>query len=154
MQNTSVLPLENPPKLLDQVRGKIHLKHYSIRTEQAYTDWIKRYILHFGKPHPRDMGASEVTQFLTHFPRFHAPRGNARLGRAAASLHRRAAHSCYHAARGNQRNGGQISIAHPGYEHDHDQFLALSNKLFNSDTQEPQPVPALKQLPISATLAS
>ena len=99
MQNTSVLPLENPLKLLDQVRGKIRLKHYSIRTEQAYMDWIKRYILHFGKPHPRDMSASEVT----HFPRFHAPRGNARLGRAAASLHRSAAHSCYHAARGNQR---------------------------------------------------
>jgi hypothetical protein len=36
-------------KLFDQVRGKIRLKHYSIRTEQAYTDWIKRYILHFDK---------------------------------------------------------------------------------------------------------
>ncbi len=55
-----------PPKLLDQVRGKIRLKHYSIRTEQAYTDWIKRFILHFGKKHPRDMGAAEVEQFLTH----------------------------------------------------------------------------------------
>ena len=55
-----------PPKLLDQVRGKIRLKHYSIRTEQAYTDWIKRFILHFGKRHPRDMGAAEVEQFLTH----------------------------------------------------------------------------------------
>lgn len=54
------------PKLLDQVRDKIRLKHYSIRTEQAYTDWIKRFILHFGKKHPRDMGAAEVEQFLTH----------------------------------------------------------------------------------------
>jgi integron integrase len=54
------------PKLLDQVRAKIRLKHYSIRTEQAYTDWIKRFILHFGKQHPRDMGAAEVEQFLTH----------------------------------------------------------------------------------------
>jgi len=54
------------PKLLDQVRGKIRLKHYSIRTEQAYTDWIKRFILHFGKKHPRDMGAAEVEQFLTY----------------------------------------------------------------------------------------
>lgn len=53
-------------KLLDQVRGKIRLKHYSIRTEQAYTDWIKRFILFFGKKHPRDMGASEIEQFLTH----------------------------------------------------------------------------------------
>jgi integron integrase len=54
------------PKLLDQVRAKIRLKHYSIRTEQAYTDWIKRFISHFGKKHPRDMGAAEVEQFLTH----------------------------------------------------------------------------------------
>ena len=56
----------NPPKLLDQVRAKIRLKHYSIRTEQAYTDWIKRFILHFGKRHPSELGASEVEQFLTY----------------------------------------------------------------------------------------
>jgi len=55
-----------PPKLLEQVRGKIRLKHYSIRTEQAYVDWIKRYILHFDKQHPKDLGAAEVEQFLTH----------------------------------------------------------------------------------------
>ncbi|MEZ0233246.1 MAG: integron integrase [Methylophilaceae bacterium] len=55
-----------PPKLLEQVRGKIRLKHYSIRTEQAYVDWIKRYILHFDKRHPKDLGAAEVEQFLTH----------------------------------------------------------------------------------------
>jgi len=66
MQNTSIPPSENPPKLLDQVRAKIRLKHYSIRTEQAYADWIKRFILHFGKRHPRDLGASEVEQFLTY----------------------------------------------------------------------------------------
>ena len=54
------------PKLLDQVRGKIRLKHYSIRTEQAYVDWIRRFILHFGKRHPRELGAAEVEQFLTH----------------------------------------------------------------------------------------
>lgn len=55
----------NEPKLLDIVRGKIRLKHYSIRTEQAYVDWIKRYILHFNKRHPKDLGANEVEQFLT-----------------------------------------------------------------------------------------
>lgn len=54
------------PKLLDQVRGKIRLKHYSLRTEQTYVDWIKRYILFHGKHHPRDMGAGEVEAFLTH----------------------------------------------------------------------------------------
>jgi integron integrase len=61
--NTSI---QEPPKLLDQVRGKIRLKHYSIRTEQAYVDWIKRYILHFDKQHPKDLGADQVEQFLTH----------------------------------------------------------------------------------------
>jgi integron integrase len=66
MQYPSENLSKQEPKLLDQVRGKIRLKHYSIRTEQAYTDWIKRFILHFGKKHPRDMGAAEVEQFLTH----------------------------------------------------------------------------------------
>ena len=41
------------PKLLDQVRDKLRVKHYSIRTEQSYTDWIKRYILFHGKRHPK-----------------------------------------------------------------------------------------------------
>lgn len=62
---------ENPsgaagPKLLDQVRGKIRLKHYSIRTEQAYVDWIKRFILFFDKRHPKELGGAEVEAFLTH----------------------------------------------------------------------------------------
>jgi len=42
-----------PPKLLDQERGKIRLKHYSIRSDQAYADWIKRFIFYFDKRHPR-----------------------------------------------------------------------------------------------------
>ena len=54
------------PKLLDQVRAKIRVKHYSIRTEQAYVDWIKRFIVHFDKRHPRDLGAVDVEAFLTH----------------------------------------------------------------------------------------
>lgn len=53
------------PRLLDQVRNKIRLKHYSIRTEQAYVHWIRRFVLHHHKRHPRDMGAGEVEQFLT-----------------------------------------------------------------------------------------
>jgi len=53
-------------KLLDQVRDTIRLKHYSIRTEQAYVDWIKRYILFHNKRHPKDMGSREITSFLTH----------------------------------------------------------------------------------------
>ena len=54
------------PRLLDQVRDKIRLKHYSIRTEQAYTDWVKRFVLFHKKRHPKDMSAGEVEQFLTH----------------------------------------------------------------------------------------
>ena len=53
------------PKLLDQVRARIRVKHYSIRTEQAYVDWIKRFMVHFDKRHPRDLGAVEVEAFLT-----------------------------------------------------------------------------------------
>jgi len=58
--------LTQSPRLLDQVRGKIRLKHYSIRTEEAYVDWIKRFVLHFDKRHPSEMGAREVEAFLTH----------------------------------------------------------------------------------------
>ena len=54
------------PKLLDQVRARIRVKHYSIRTEQVYVDWIKRFIVHFDKRLPRDLNAAEVEAFLTH----------------------------------------------------------------------------------------
>lgn len=54
------------PRLLDQVRDKIRFKHYSIRTEHAYVDWIKRYILFHGKRHPQEMGKQEAEQFLSH----------------------------------------------------------------------------------------
>jgi integron integrase len=55
-----------PPKLLDRVRGKLRVKHYSIRTEEQYLHWIKRFILFHDKRHPKDMGAGEVEAFLTH----------------------------------------------------------------------------------------
>jgi integron integrase len=55
-----------PPKLLDQVRDRLRVKHYSIRTEHTYVDWIKRYILFHGKRHPKDMAARDVEAFLTH----------------------------------------------------------------------------------------
>jgi integron integrase len=53
------------PRLLEQVRGVIRLRHYSIRTEQAYLQWISRFVLFHHKRHPRDMGATEVTVFLS-----------------------------------------------------------------------------------------
>src|SRR3989338_7001330 len=54
------------PKLLHQVRDRLRVKHYSIRTEQAYVDWIKRFIRFHGKRHPREMAAAEVEAYLTH----------------------------------------------------------------------------------------
>ena len=52
-------------KLLDQVRDLIRLRHYSIRTEEAYSRWIKEYILYHQKRHPSQMGEHEVSEFLS-----------------------------------------------------------------------------------------
>lgn len=54
------------PRLLDQVRDRIRMLHYSYRTEQTYLAWIRRFILHHGKRHPREMGKTEVEAFLSH----------------------------------------------------------------------------------------
>ena len=55
-----------PPKLLEQVREVIRVRHYSLRTEETYLRWTKRFILFHGKRHPREMGVQEVQQFLSH----------------------------------------------------------------------------------------
>ncbi|NWG87796.1 MAG: integron integrase [Hydrogenophilaceae bacterium] len=55
----------SPPKLLDQVRDRLRLKHYSKRTEAAYVHWIKRYIFFHDKRHPLELGKAEVEAFLT-----------------------------------------------------------------------------------------
>lgn len=54
------------PRLLDQVRHVVRRKHYSIRTEEAYVSWIKRYILFYHKRHPSEMGAAEIEAYLTY----------------------------------------------------------------------------------------
>ena len=54
------------PKLLDQVRETTRRLHYSIRTEDAYVDWTRRFILFHAKRHPLEMGEPEVVAFLTH----------------------------------------------------------------------------------------
>ena len=64
-----VAPVRDKPKLLDLVRDVIRRKHYSIRTEQAYVDWIKRFIVYHNKRHPAEMAEEEVAQFLTHLAR-------------------------------------------------------------------------------------
>ena len=56
---------QQPPKLLDQVRAKIRLKQYSIRTEDSYVSWIRRFILYHNKRHPLEMGKKDIEQFLT-----------------------------------------------------------------------------------------
>ena len=66
MAHPDTPPAVPPPKLLDQVRDLIRLKHYSIRTEALYVQWVRRFILFHGKRHPREMGGAEVEAFLTH----------------------------------------------------------------------------------------
>ncbi|MEO1926241.1 MAG: integron integrase [Gammaproteobacteria bacterium] len=58
------MDVKQPPKLLDQVRQRIRYLHYSIKTEQSYIQWIRRYILFHGKRHPKEMGGEEVSSFL------------------------------------------------------------------------------------------
>jgi integron integrase len=55
-----------PPKLLDQVQALLRREHYSLRTEKAYLNWIKRFILFHHKRHPQEMGRPEIEAFLTH----------------------------------------------------------------------------------------
>ena len=59
-------PVPQGPKLLDQLRDRIRVKHYSIRTETQYVHWVRRFILFHGKRHPREMGSGEVEAFLSH----------------------------------------------------------------------------------------
>jgi len=53
------------PRLLELVREALRLRHYSLRTEQAYAYWVKRFVLFHSKRHPREMGAAEVASFLS-----------------------------------------------------------------------------------------
>lgn len=58
--------IASSPKLLDRVRWNLRTKRYSIRTEQAYVDWIRRFILFHGKRHPNEMGEKEISDYLSH----------------------------------------------------------------------------------------
>ena len=71
-------------KLLEQVSDVARLKHLSLRTEQAYLTWIKRYIIFHEKRHPQELGADAVRSFLTHL---------AVDGRVAASTQNQAFHA-------------------------------------------------------------
>ncbi len=68
-----IVPLEadvgKPKRLLEQVRDVMRLKHYSLRTERSYCDWIERFIRFHAMRHPQEMGEAEVSAFLTHLAR-------------------------------------------------------------------------------------
>src|SRR5437879_2701591 len=72
---------DKPKKLLDQTRDVLRLKQYSLRTERSYCDWIERFIRFHYLRHPGEMGASEITEFLTHL---------ARVGNVAAATQNQA----------------------------------------------------------------
>lgn len=63
---SSAPPSTQGPKLLDALRTQLRVMHYAYRTEEAYVDWIRRFILFHDKKHPRDMGPKEVADFLSH----------------------------------------------------------------------------------------
>src|SRR5215831_19335420 len=66
-EESSGMPQEQrPKKLLDQMRDVLRTQHYAIRTEHAYVDWAKRFILFHQKRHPQEMGTAEIEAFLTH----------------------------------------------------------------------------------------
>lgn len=58
--------MQEKPKLLDQVRAVARLRHLSHRTEDVYHNFIKRFILFHNKRHPNEMGATEISEFLTY----------------------------------------------------------------------------------------
>ncbi|TJY58318.1 integron integrase [Sinimarinibacterium sp. CAU 1509] len=56
---------QETPRLMDRVRSALRVRHYSLSTERAYCDWIRRFVIANGKRHPAEMGAAEVTAFLS-----------------------------------------------------------------------------------------
>ncbi len=57
---------QNAPRLMDRVRAALRLRHYSLSTERTYCNWIRRFVIANGKRHPAEMGAAEVTAFLSY----------------------------------------------------------------------------------------
>lgn len=64
-RNVGYAPDDRSPRLIDAVRARLRVRHYSIRTEQVYVGWILRFIRFHGRRHPREMGAPEVEAFLS-----------------------------------------------------------------------------------------
>jgi integron integrase len=66
MEETAMQPENRTSPFLEQVRNAIRVRHYSIRTEQAYVEWIRRFILYHGKRHPAELRESDVSGFLSY----------------------------------------------------------------------------------------
>src|SRR5712664_3657323 len=64
--DATVHRLPSAPRLFDEVRSVARMRHLSIRTEQAYVQWIRRYILFHRKRHPREMSEAEIRAFISH----------------------------------------------------------------------------------------
>lgn len=64
--NPAVHTSARDPRLLDQVRSELRARHYSLKTERAYIQWIRQYILYHNKRHPIEMGAEEINAFIRH----------------------------------------------------------------------------------------
>lgn len=60
------MSLSQPPRLLDQVRETIRLKHFSLKTEKSYIHYVRDFILFHNKRHPQEMGAEEIRAYLSH----------------------------------------------------------------------------------------
>lgn len=65
MASSSSMGEPERPRLLDQVRAAVRVRHFSRRTEDAYVHWIRRFIVFHGTRHPRELGAEHVSRFLT-----------------------------------------------------------------------------------------
>jgi integron integrase len=66
IHSNPIFVMNQPPRLLDQVRQTIRLKHFSLQTEKSYVYYITQFILFHNKRHPRDMGVDEIRAYLTH----------------------------------------------------------------------------------------
>ena len=95
-------------KLLDQVREVMRLKHYSLRTERTYCDWIERFIRFHGMRHPGEMAEPELGEFLTDL---------ARASNVSASTQNQPSALCFFSTRrcSNRRSVRKLFVVVPGF---------------------------------------
>jgi site-specific recombinase XerD len=62
-----ISPITRPPRLVDQIREVVRLKHFSPKTEKSYLYYIHDFIVFHDKKHPKEMGANEIRSYLAHW---------------------------------------------------------------------------------------